>query len=221
MPALGVRNAGSPTDRAGFVSRFRRRSERTQTIVIAGADHLHRQRDGRPLEVGAGERQARVRQEDRVVADAVELDLDLLPRPCDGVVRGADHLRRRAHRVGVLDLGLHAAGQQVAARPGPPDRTARTGSRPGSRAARGAGRRTASCSRSAPRGVIAAAISAWRSQRSMSHSRSALIAVSTFEPLIVASPSRASQAGRRDAGALHRDVGPAAARPRTRPRPRP
>ena len=35
MPAPLVRNAGSPTLRAGLVSRFRRRSESTQTIVMA------------------------------------------------------------------------------------------------------------------------------------------------------------------------------------------
>ena len=53
--------------------------------------------------------------EDGVVADAVQLDLDLRARPGDGVVGGADHLRRGAHGVGVLHLGLDLAGGQVGA----------------------------------------------------------------------------------------------------------
>ena len=115
IPAPLVRNAGSPTLRAGFVSRLSRRSERTQTIVTAAPDHLHGQGDRRPLEVRAGQRHALVRQEDRVVGDAVELDLDLGAGEHHRVVRRADDLGRGAHRVGVLHLGVDPTRRQVAA----------------------------------------------------------------------------------------------------------
>ncbi len=79
------------------------------------AGHVHRQGTGRALEVRAGQRQLQLGHEDRVVAHAVQLDLDLRARVGDGVAGGADHLRRRTHRVGVLHLGLHLAGRQVRA----------------------------------------------------------------------------------------------------------
>ena len=71
-----------------------------------------------------------LRDEDRVVADPVQFDLDLTGRPGDSVVGGTDHLRRRAHGVGVLDLGLDLARRQVAALDAAPDRGS-TAHRPG------------------------------------------------------------------------------------------
>ena len=70
---------------------------------------------GRALEIGAGQGQLVLGQEDRVVAHAVQLDLDLASGISDGIVRRADHLGRGAHRVGILDFGLDLAGHQVAA----------------------------------------------------------------------------------------------------------
>jgi hypothetical protein len=90
--------------------RFRRRSERTET-----GDHVERQRDRRPLEVGAGEDAVLLAHEDRVVGHAVELDLELLAGVRERVAHRADHLRRRAHRVGVLHLNLELAGDEVGA----------------------------------------------------------------------------------------------------------
>ncbi len=78
------------------------------------ADDLHRQADRRALEVGARKRELVLGYEDGVVADAVELDLHLALRPGERVVSGADDLRRRPHRVGVLHLGLDLAGGEVA-----------------------------------------------------------------------------------------------------------
>ena len=52
--------------------------------------------------------------EDRVVADAVELDLHLRARESQSVVGRSDDLRRRPHRVRVLDLRLDLAGGEIA-----------------------------------------------------------------------------------------------------------
>jgi hypothetical protein len=59
----------------------------------AGADHVERQRDRRALEVGAGEHQVLIRQEDRVVGDGVELDFELHTGVRHRVTQRADDLR--------------------------------------------------------------------------------------------------------------------------------
>ena len=74
-----------------------------------------------PWKFAPGQREVVVGDEDRVVADAVQLDLDLAARPGDSVVGSADHLRRGAHGIGVLDLGLDLAGGQVGALDTAPD----------------------------------------------------------------------------------------------------
>jgi hypothetical protein len=79
------------------------------------ADHVHRQRHGASLEVGARQREPGLGQEDRVVAHAVQLDLDLPARPLHRVDRRPDDLGRGAHGVRVLNLGLHLPGGEVAA----------------------------------------------------------------------------------------------------------
>ena len=59
----------------------------------AGADHVQRHADRRPLEVGPGEHLVVVGQEDRVVGHAVQLGLDLLARVGHEVAQRADDLR--------------------------------------------------------------------------------------------------------------------------------
>ena len=115
MPAPLVRNGGSPTLRAGLVSRFMRRSESTQTMVTAAPSVSIGRLTGVPWKLAPVSTSVVLGQEDRVVADAVGLDLDLLSRPAKLVAGGADHLRGRAHAVGVLDLDLLLAGDQVGA----------------------------------------------------------------------------------------------------------
>jgi hypothetical protein len=79
------------------------------------AEGVERQADGCALEVGAGQHHSVVREEDRVVADAVGLDLELFAGPAQLVTGGADDLGRRAHAVGVLDLDLLLSREEVGA----------------------------------------------------------------------------------------------------------
>ncbi len=86
--------------------RFRRRSERTRDGRDRGAEHLEPEGHRRALEVRAREVGAAVvvGEEDRIVADAVQLDLDLRTGVLERVARGARHLGGAAKGVGVLHL---------------------------------------------------------------------------------------------------------------------
>jgi hypothetical protein len=65
------------------------------------------------ITVGAGQNHLVVGEEDRVVPNAVRLDLDLLARPPHLVADGAEHLWRRTHAVRILDLDLLLAGEEI------------------------------------------------------------------------------------------------------------
>ena len=103
-PPSGVRNAGSPSESDGFVSRSTRRSEMFASSAIAIASASSAKASGWPWKFPFETSSRGLDEDDRVVGRGVQLDADDALRVGDQVAARAVHLRRAAERVGVLHL---------------------------------------------------------------------------------------------------------------------
>ena len=74
---------------------------------------VHRERHVPAVEVAAVQHRARVGVDDRVVVHAVELDLHRLGRERERIEQHADHVRRAAHRVDILQARRLQPGDRL------------------------------------------------------------------------------------------------------------
>ena len=160
---VGARKGGSPCERVASSSRSIRRSAIAPTSAAAMARKSQAKPSGRAVEVAVGLDPA-VGQDHRVVDRRAQLAGRDRCRMGERVARGARHLRRAAHRVGVLHprVAVAVGGHD---RPSPP--AAGAGWRhwppgPGGGGARAGRRSNARSVPSSASTVIAAVISAVR-----------------------------------------------------------
>ena len=103
-PPSCVRNAGSPSERDGFVSRSTRRSEMDASSANAIAIASSANASGWPWKLPLETSSSAVDEDERVVGRRVQLDGDGRLGVGEQVAAGAVHLRRAAERVRVLHL---------------------------------------------------------------------------------------------------------------------
>ena len=104
---------GQAVARPGVAEQRELAVEEVGDVRDGGLEPVHRERDVAAVEVAAVEDVAGVGVDERVVVRAVDLDLERAPHGGQRVEQHADHVRRAADRVAVLDAPRGAAARGV------------------------------------------------------------------------------------------------------------